>query len=952
MINPDNSCCFNVPKSICNCIDGDAIQMFVSNRFKISNHISNDSIHVTEDNKKDWNSKVSEDKLNETINKLKEDIKIQQDKIIGDANSKYQKISDMQNYPTTKYVDDKIGNITIKLDKKTDLNTFNDFKDYIIKVGGQITTRFQDYYTKKQLDDKGVGKDYTITKFQLNEDGDAIILEQGEVKWNIDVSNINGSQTGGNYITRKQLNDSLLQYTTKDSMRSLTISMNGKVKKYTPNQPSGDASIGQDYFFQFDSSDFGIGQYVMYYQNTSSFDSAPAIPDKGKLPSEYGSNTEQGKWSIVFTPRQKGQFTWQTSVYMDSDSNPQEWTQAVCITGYDGKDGVDTTSREYIYHLATDSNYENLNLPTQVSSNDGFVPTDEGWTDHPKGVDEVNTYEMFCWRDKQNGSWTEWKPIGGKPMVWSHYGVNGIDGDGVEYIYCVSEKEPADNPQNWYTDVQSKNNEVDSDGVNYNSDQYIKKGSIWVQDPIDIKADASNQGKYQYVSIRKRTTDNDRQLYWHQYSKPTIWSYFPVDGSYGLKGSVLHYAGDWQRGLTYRDGTSNEDLIAYQDYVKYTSTEDLQSEESISKGGDGYYLCISSINSDTIAPYGEDGSDKVWQPISSTGNQIMDVVIANQGKFNNISANQVIITDKNDQVVAGMKQYTEEASSNSDAVAMWAGTPTTSGDIRTTPFNIRYDGSISATSGIIGPLKISDDYLYFGNKDSEIKDRDNCIKIGKTSISCSRYSFYDHSKTSTNYLYDFGNGLSLYPGSSGRATNYNSAAVIRNTSCNSSHFDTPVALMLSSEDDYYNKLKITPQYTVEDYQSAYDLSSSIYGRFALLMTNGMVGGLRPSVKIISYEGTEVLKQTLLSELDFFVFINSSKGPVHVYLPENPQLGQTYFIFRETGVLTIVYGNGTDIVHPEGQSSSVELIADHIPELDIIVFNGSYWRLHWIGPKSW
>ena len=77
-------------------------------------------------------------------------------------------------------------------------------------------------------------------------------------------------------------------------------------------------------------------------------------------------------------------------------------------------------------------------------------------------------------------------------MVWSHYGVNGIDGDGVEYIYCVSEKEPTDNPQDWYTDSQSKNGEADENGTKFDSDQYIKSGSIWRQDPINIKADEGN----------------------------------------------------------------------------------------------------------------------------------------------------------------------------------------------------------------------------------------------------------------------------------------------------------------------------------------------------------------------------------------------------------------------------------------------------------------------------
>ena len=65
----------------------------------------------------------------------------------------------------------------------------------------------------------------------------------------------------------------------------------------------------------------------------------------------------------------------------------------------------------------------------------GFVPTTEGWYPSPKGVDENNRREWFTTRlyDKTKEKWGDWNT----PAIWSQYGVNGQDGDGVEYIYYL-----------------------------------------------------------------------------------------------------------------------------------------------------------------------------------------------------------------------------------------------------------------------------------------------------------------------------------------------------------------------------------------------------------------------------------------------------------------------------------------------------------------------------------
>ncbi len=88
----------------------------------------------------------------------------------------------------------------------------------------------------------------------------------------------------------------------------------------------------------------------------------------------------------------------------------------------------------------------------------------------------------------------------------------------------------------WYTNQQSSDGGVDTNGILYNSNNYIPKDSKWEQDPVDLTGEQYGQGFYQFVSIRKKMSDNDSgKKYWHQYSSPTLWSYYAIDGGQGLK---------------------------------------------------------------------------------------------------------------------------------------------------------------------------------------------------------------------------------------------------------------------------------------------------------------------------------------------------------------------------------------------------------------------------------
>lgn len=99
-------------------------------------------------------------------------------------------------------------------------------------------------------------------------------------------------------------------------------------------------------------------------------------------------------------------------------------------------------------------------------------------------------------------------------------GADGKDGNGVEYIYYVALIAPTNNlPESWTDDEDFQNNE------------YIRYESRWTDNPQDLGSEEFGPGYKQWVSVRKKYSDNDEQdPYWHEYSSPALWSYYSKDG--------------------------------------------------------------------------------------------------------------------------------------------------------------------------------------------------------------------------------------------------------------------------------------------------------------------------------------------------------------------------------------------------------------------------------------
>lgn len=190
------------------------------------------------------------------------------------------------------------------------------------------------------------------------------------------------------------------------------------------------------------------------------------------------------------------------AVFQTTGTIQGEWSTPVRITGENGKDGQDGKSIEFIYKVS--NRVPNSSDKPSSVNEDGSVP--HGWTDHPTGVSESNQYEWMCVRTKTDDLWSDWNG----PTVWSKWGANGKDGDGVEYIYkrTTTNLSP-DRP----TEVSQE-------------DDFVPEG--WTDDPTGV----NENNMYEWVCVRKY-----KEGIWGEFSNPALWAKWGEKGEPGKDGN-------------------------------------------------------------------------------------------------------------------------------------------------------------------------------------------------------------------------------------------------------------------------------------------------------------------------------------------------------------------------------------------------------------------------------
>lgn len=551
------------------------LQMFVANYYtslltKLRNHINDTSAgHVTAEEKDYWNNKADKialRDLEEMLVNLKNKVNNIEDTITSNLkqwikNKKYVTNEDMTSYVAQQinkivagevslngyakesWVLEQIAKITspggtLDLSKyalKTDLDalksSLNNLSTKVTNIENKITN----------IENGGAGKDYAITNVSVT--GNTLTITQN----NMGSKSATLPSSGGSTVIEGLTEDQVKQMLAK--AKTLIITKNGSsYKSYNPFSSSTDITIdlvsggGSG-----GSGDKETARYQAFFQNTSNYDEGPAVPETGKGPTDYDSSDERSKWITDAKNPNKGQYTWMTFAYLSNDVYGS-WTTPVRITGKDGEAGTDSTDKEQIYKTTAEEE-----VPSKPASKNVDDDVPDGWSDNPKGVSPEAPCEWTCVRTKnsETNTWSDWS----NPVLWSHYGYNGTDGDGVEYIFWAGNSEqsyPTSEPNSWYTNEESKNDGEDSNGSYtegddstpysntkyYNKREYIKEGSGWKDDPIDLSTSDYGPGSRQYVSIRKKRGDTgdspeDENSYWHEYSSPALWSYYAQDGDAG-----------------------------------------------------------------------------------------------------------------------------------------------------------------------------------------------------------------------------------------------------------------------------------------------------------------------------------------------------------------------------------------------------------------------------------
>lgn len=561
---------------VCDCEHdkhGDPIQelwRFTANYYtsllnKLKNHINNDNVHVTKEEKDAWDNKASKDSINDLEEVVKQ-IKSKLDNIEPSLLNDIKAWVESKNYVThdelISYVKDYINKIISgeidltgyakeswvleQIEKITAPGGELDLSKYALKSDiNDLVTRISSLESRiSNIENNGVGKNYEITNVSVT--GHTLTITQnnmGSKSVVLPSDGGGGSTTPG--LTEDDVNAML------HNAKTLIINKNGEPSKsYNPFSSSEDITI--DIVGSGGSGEDDNKYYQAFFQNKNSNTIAPAIPDTGKGPSDYPSTDEKSKWATNAENPSKGYYTWMTFAFV-SNGVYGSWINPVCITGEDGEAGTDITGKEQIYKLAGEG--QNVEKPTQnIKDQDDFVPRDEGWTDSPSGVSATVPCEWTCIRTKntETNKWSDWS----EPVLWSHYGHNGTDGDGVEYIYWAGHNDqayPVSNPNTWYTDIQSKANEFrdggsysEEDGSDgyynskyYNKREFILAGTGWSDNPADLSSSYYGPGSRQYVSMRRKYGDNGGSSYWHKYSAPALWSNYAQNGDAG-KGVSLN----------------------------------------------------------------------------------------------------------------------------------------------------------------------------------------------------------------------------------------------------------------------------------------------------------------------------------------------------------------------------------------------------------------------------
>lgn len=697
-VEPKEPCCKNPIEELDFKID----KCYLSIYSRLCKHVNDTVVHITQEERDEWNNKASkealkdiQDQLNEITGdgsgSIKQEILLEVSKQITNAIAGL----NLGDYAKKKYVDDAIKNINLDgyVTKTYADSTYLKMVDY---------TNFDanSYYTKAEiqnmLKNSNIGKDYSIESFAIENDK-LILAQKNGGQFEVSLPR-NGSDGG---LDTDYVQQQLLNYIKKNTLSTLLI--NDKVYSLESGRPIKipTSSAGPN----IDYNKFGYNK--SYFKEQPSNSAAPSKPSANEPPQD-GSG-----WIETPTNYRPGYYIWMTQVFINGNGQYGEYTNPICLTGTAGENAVsyDIKTSTSTINYQDGTMYPDL-ISVYVAKSDGsqitnITPSNSSNWSFSYSINGGNTWTAISSDQIQtegdngmlfkatNGTITLTEYV---PIIRS--GINGLNG--ITYSLQLSNISLSYAPADYDYNLQmSCNVNLYKNGTSINDTEanlYMQLNSNsrtslqYDSDHWTVTVNTAVQSKSSTITIY---AENKNGAHLTSMTIPVSSSGDkgdPGDGSIGqtFKGSPLRIVGAWTSGKKYYDGKRDaENGIFYQDVVLYENM---------------YYVCVNTDSGESDHWATTPDVATYWSAFSLSPNVVADLVIANKAFIKEISSNELVIFD-DQKIVAGMtssKAVDESSPLNGKVttegkgdVRIWAG-EISNADLTTAPFTVTRTGNLTA----------------------------------------------------------------------------------------------------------------------------------------------------------------------------------------------------------------------------------------------------------------
>lgn len=695
-VEPKEPCCKNPIGELDFKID----KCYLSIYSRLCKHVNDTVVHITQEERDEWNNKASkealkdiQDQLNEITGdgsgSIKQEILLEVSKQITNTIAGL----NLGDYAKKKYVDDAIKNINLDgyVTKTYADSTYLKIVDY---------TNFDanSYYTKAEiqnmLKNSNIGKDYSIESFAIENDK-LILAQKNGGQFEVSLPR-NGSDGG---LDTDYVQQQLLNYIKKNTLSTLLI--NDKVYSLESGRPIKipTSSAGPN----IDYNKFGYNK--SYFKEQPSNSAAPSKPSANEPP-------QDGSGWIETPPNYRpGYYIWMTQVFINGNGQYGEYTNPICLTGTAGENAVsyDIKTSTSTINYQDGTMYPDL-ISVYVAKSDGsqitnITPSNSSNWSFSYSINGGNTWTAISSDQIQtegdngmlfkatNGTITLTEYV---PIIRS--GINGLNG--ITYSLQLSNISlsyaPADQDYNLQMscNVNLYKNETSINDTEANLYMQLNSNSRtslqYDSDHWTVTVNTTVQSKSSTITIY---AENKNGAHLTSMTIPVSSSGDkgdPGDGSIGqtFKGSPLRIVGAWTSGKKYYDGKRDaENGIFYQDVVLYKNM---------------YYVCVNTDSGESDHWVMTPDVATYFQKFAVTENFVTDKIITNQAYVKELSSEEVVIMD-GDAIVAGMTSSKDPDSKsdlngkvrNKGDVRIWAG-EISDADLTTAPFTVTSTGNLTA----------------------------------------------------------------------------------------------------------------------------------------------------------------------------------------------------------------------------------------------------------------